>query len=901
MPSSYISSGLSAIPYYGIPSVQAYFIKINNVQVFSIAGSLKIDLSVGRRSQATFQVHTDTNTHFQQYQQVKIYDHNGVLIFSGYIMNPKEQKMGFHNSLIHTITCADNHFLADKRIIAKVYTNMTVGAIVQDILTNYLAAEGVTLGTAGSSSAGSATTTSIFDGLLPSATLYPSTTLYPNGNVGVVSNTTFSYCTVAAALDSLVTEASSAGVQYYWAIDQNKRLFFQPYTAAPSGTIIDGSWIDQKTNGATVQRQNAKYRNKQWLTGGLGQTSQMTETRTSDGTTTSWTMGYPLFSAPAVTVNGTGQTVGLKGAKLAAGATPPAWLWAPGDPVIVQDTSNGQSVIVASQTLKFTYIGQYPSIVVAQDQAQIAAQASLDGSSGIIEAVIDDPTLTDVPSAITEASRFLGQYAVPGILLTFTTLVSGWVPGQLVTVNLPWHGLSNAQMLIESVSIADSDGYNIWHTVSAVIGPYDNTWVQFYSQLLVKQQPAASINVGAQITTTNVQITTTAIRDAAMRFGLTSGPQPPTSKLRDAVMRFRLQTSGVITSVSQTITASITAPSANLSASTATTGGGGGTGGQVKLKLFKFGDDCNSSSLSTTSYVAGTNILAYWADISSTADKYDFTTLEGWINPWASNNKTCIIRVSVAGHASWRPNVSKQGTPQWVFDAGVTKITSGTDQSIKPQYWNSTFQTKMKAMIQALATKYDGDPRIQAFQIAVGDGGESKTDSSKDPNKLTNMTSNGYTDQKWIDYIHFVIDTYAAAFKKTQLIIQTDTDMLQHTVSSPEVAVTADYVVQNYGSKIWIQKDNFTANSQSLLSGLVTDIAKTKFVQEQKEPITGYSQDSCHSVQSANGDSDMKSELDIVSGAVASSPNRTATSGIFLIFDKDLGNSSYASDFNKYI
>src|SRR5258708_3155500 len=110
--------------------------------VFVVAGTLSINSTIGKRSTASFTAKTDNNTHFQQYQQVWIYDTTNTLIFSGYISQPKETKPGFQPVLEHTITCIDQHFLADKRIIAATYTNTTVGTIGQSIVTNILAQAG---------------------------------------------------------------------------------------------------------------------------------------------------------------------------------------------------------------------------------------------------------------------------------------------------------------------------------------------------------------------------------------------------------------------------------------------------------------------------------------------------------------------------------------------------------------------------------------------------------------------------------------------------------------------------------------------------------------------------------------------------------------------------------------
>src|SRR5438128_580822 len=93
----------------------------NYSAVFVVAGSLTITSTIGKRSTASFTVKTDNNTHFQQYQQVWIYDQTNTLLFSGYISQPKETKPGFQPVLEHQITCTDQHFLADKRVVAASY------------------------------------------------------------------------------------------------------------------------------------------------------------------------------------------------------------------------------------------------------------------------------------------------------------------------------------------------------------------------------------------------------------------------------------------------------------------------------------------------------------------------------------------------------------------------------------------------------------------------------------------------------------------------------------------------------------------------------------------------------------------------------------------------------------
>lgn len=476
------------MPYSLLISDQPYDIQ---------AGTLNIDRTIGKVSSASFKLHIgNTTTHFRQYERVAIYDQAQALAFSGYLNLPlKEQRPGRQQSLDHDLTCIGQEWLAKKRIVAATFTNKTCGYIAQWLVDNILSEEGVTVG-------------QIFDGLTPSTTLFPSTTLYPGGNVGLIPQAIFGYCTVADALDQLVTQASAAGTPYYWAIDQYKQLWFVPYTAV-SGPTIDGSVFDDgKFSGQApyVQRQNPQFRTVQYETGGTDQTSTQTEIRLGDGNTKSWNMGYALSQAPTIStnLNGAGyvaKTVGIQGVD-----TGKDFYWNKGSPTITQDNA-GTALRGPTGTidlLKVVYVGQVPNVSIATDPVAIAAQAAIDGTSGKIEAVDSDSSLESATNALAKASALLTRYAVDGLVFVGNTQDSSYAPGQLCTMDLPWHGISGKQAIVESVSASDQvDGLNIWYTVTAVAGPYDGTWIDFFTSLFKQVQAAGDVNAG---TTENLVI-----------------------------------------------------------------------------------------------------------------------------------------------------------------------------------------------------------------------------------------------------------------------------------------------------------------------------------------------------------------------------------------------------------
>lgn len=478
------------MPYYMVRALAApilinnssgYLVMIAGQPVTVVAGSLSIQCAVGRRSTASFTIYSASlATHLQQYQQVQIYDTNSYLIFSGYVSTPKEVKPGFQSSLLTSVTCIDQHFLADKRIVAAAYANNTPQQIAANIVTTFLASEGVTIG-------------QIYDPnpqVFFSLTTLVSTTFFLTQSSSSIPNAVFGYCTAAAAFDALVQAASSSGIPYYWQIDQLKRFYMLPYTFVP-GPSIDGTQIDQKNNAPSVTRANPAYRNTQYVIGGKAQTSTQVETRIGDGNTVAWPMAFNISMVLTVLLNGAPKTVGIKGVE-----TGKDFYWNKGDPNITQDASGTK--LAPFDTLTVSYIGEYPTVVVTNNSAQVSYEQGLDGTSGIFEEVEQDATITTLAGGFAEASNLLTRYAQQCMQLQCVTRQTGFVQGQSCTVNLPMFGISNLAMLLESVTYTDSiDSINIWSQLSLVVGPYDTTWESFFGKLIGNgQQPLTDLNVG---------------------------------------------------------------------------------------------------------------------------------------------------------------------------------------------------------------------------------------------------------------------------------------------------------------------------------------------------------------------------------------------------------------------
>lgn len=111
---------------------------INDVLANLVLDSLMIDDAIEERSICSFAL--ISSSHYLEGQNVKVFN-DSELIYAGFIDSIEETKHG--NTIIHQITCKDNHYLSDKRIYAQAFENTAAGTIVSQIITDKLAAEGV--------------------------------------------------------------------------------------------------------------------------------------------------------------------------------------------------------------------------------------------------------------------------------------------------------------------------------------------------------------------------------------------------------------------------------------------------------------------------------------------------------------------------------------------------------------------------------------------------------------------------------------------------------------------------------------------------------------------------------------------------------------------------------------
>lgn len=108
-------------------------------------GSFKFTDNTNYLSTCSFDVLDATGlSHFRNGMPVTVTDSIKGLVFSGFVDLGDEDNLIPNDMIATTVTCKDNHYLANKRRVVEDYKNMLAGDIAVDLLSNYLTAEGVT-------------------------------------------------------------------------------------------------------------------------------------------------------------------------------------------------------------------------------------------------------------------------------------------------------------------------------------------------------------------------------------------------------------------------------------------------------------------------------------------------------------------------------------------------------------------------------------------------------------------------------------------------------------------------------------------------------------------------------------------------------------------------------------
>lgn len=343
------------------------------------------------------------------------------VLFSGICLKPSQvDDMPGHETQVWQVDCHDYTALLAGREVTEVYESMTADAIFLDLATKYAPAF---------------TTTGVQSG-------------GPTVDYLAFADTPLPDCF------KKLCEISG----WQWFPDYARDLHFYALVsggAAPLVLIPDGRFTGF---GYAVDIQGIRNRVK--VRGGSALSEPFTHSFVADGTRRQWSLPHKPHDI-TLTVDGVAKTVGIEHVHDEAAFD---YLMNFEQAYIM---ASAQTVTpVAGTALAVVYTYDIPVIAQADDEDSQALLAAALGTTGVFEHTVTDDTINTLEAAMERAAAELREWANPRTTVTFSTEVTGWAPGQIVSVNLPDRGVVG-DFLVQEADVEASTAEHFTTYVSA--------------------------------------------------------------------------------------------------------------------------------------------------------------------------------------------------------------------------------------------------------------------------------------------------------------------------------------------------------------------------------------------------------------------------------------------------
>ena len=341
---------------------------------------------------------------------------DGTTIFGGVIVRITET-VEAAVILGYRVECADfSQYLKRQRVTER-YENMTVAAIIANLITTY--------------------TTDGFTVVNAASTL-------------TITSISFNRLTVAECLQKL-----AEAVSYVWYVDYTKDIHFFPKNTESAPYNLSDTSQNYIYDSLEIVEDLTQVRNSVLVQGGEAVApSTRTEYWSGDATRTHFPLSNKFASLPTVTVGGSPQTVGVEYLDDDASFD---CLWNFNEKYL--RFTAGNIPVAGTNNIVITGYYLYPIVVSVPAPASQVAY-------GVYEFAITDKSIRSQAEAIARAQAELTSYATTLYEGQFRTYTDGLRSGQVITINSTQRGKS-IEVLIQSVGakMRDPLGTQLEYTV----------------------------------------------------------------------------------------------------------------------------------------------------------------------------------------------------------------------------------------------------------------------------------------------------------------------------------------------------------------------------------------------------------------------------------------------------
>ena len=350
---------------------------INNIE-YRLHDNVSIKEHLGNKTNTSLTIRVDDQEIPQAGDIIRVFDQDtNTILFIGVCGIPQSPTYKALTDLQdYKISCRNiNNILAD-RLVNYAEEGQTLTQVITDLFNQYIATEGITLGTIGN-----------FDDTILETYVVPDT-----------------------PLDEVLTELAGFD-DAAWNVDKDRTFSFLKQN--------EFNVFSQEINANFVPFQKFKHKTKdidtrtvQIITGATERTSEQTSRNfTYDGSNNTFIVDFPLVQKPRVFVNTVeidSSRVGVNG--LDSGNNDIYFLFSNRSTDIIYNTDS--NFLNTNDVVYFMYFGEFETRIRVSNDSAIAEVSSETGFSGIKENIVTNSTLTNSEDTIALAQSLLDHFGV---------------------------------------------------------------------------------------------------------------------------------------------------------------------------------------------------------------------------------------------------------------------------------------------------------------------------------------------------------------------------------------------------------------------------------------------------------------------------------------------------------
>ena len=331
---------------------------------------------------------------------IEVKDENNTY-FLGTCGIPKSPEFESENTIrVYSITCGNANSILSRRLANVAYRGHTITEIVQALYDQYISAEGFAL-----------------------------------GGISDIPVTLDTYTAADYGLQNCLDELASL-VEGVWYCSNDRKFYFvakEEFESFPQ--VISPSFVP--INGIQKTTKDTDLRTSQIIKGGTEQTDEQTENYLWTEDQNNFTVNFPVAQRPTISVNGTplpASAVGVSG--LNEDDPSVVFLFSYNSQIIKYNDENTVKTIAANDVITVQYIGMYPIRVVVDNAVEIEELANRTGTSGRIENVKIDATVTSISDATSMGQGLLSNYGQVRGEISCWVILSVWETYGLTVADL---------------------------------------------------------------------------------------------------------------------------------------------------------------------------------------------------------------------------------------------------------------------------------------------------------------------------------------------------------------------------------------------------------------------------------------------------------------------------------